>query len=153
MLKKNWFIRTIILIAVNVFLLSCSQNIQNHGHIPPTSETKTIRIGFDTKASVQELIGIPSTTGVLENKSWYYVGNTMKHYGWREPQEIKRTVVAIRFSESGVVENVEEFSLVDGQNIKISSRVTGKKIKDNTFLMQLMGSFGRVDIQEILQEK
>jgi hypothetical protein len=43
--------------------------------------------------------------------------------------------------------------LSDGQEIKISSRVTGITVKDNTFLMQLLGSFGRVDIPEILQEK
>lgn len=157
MLSKNWFfisfIRIIILASINVSLLSCSQVVQNHGHIPLTSELKMIRVGFDTKKSVQELIGRPSTTGVLRNKSWYYVSNTMKQYGWKEVKEIKRVVVAIRFSESGVVENIEQFSLVDGQDIKISSRVTGTKVKDNTFLMQLMGSFGRLDVPEMLQEK
>ena len=153
MLKKNWFIRTIILGTISVFLLSCSQNIQNHGHIPLNSELKSIEVGVDTKKSVQELIGRPSTTGVLQNKSWYYVGNTMQHYAWKEVKEIKRVVVAIRFSQSGVVENIERFSLTDGQDIKISSRITGRVVKDNTFLMQLLGSFGRVDIPEILQEK
>ena len=153
MLKKNWFIRTIILGIINVFLLSCSQNIQNHGHIPLSSELKAIEVGVDTKKSVQELIGRPSTTGVLQDKSWYYVGNTMQHYAWKEVKEIKRVVVAIRFSQSGVVENIEQFSLNDGQEIKISSRVTGTNVKDNTFLMQLMGSFGRLDVPGILQEK
>ena len=153
MLKKNWVIRTIILGTINVFLLSCSQNIQNHGHIPLSSELKAIEVGVDTKKTVQELIGRPSTTGVLQDKTWYYVGNTMLHYAWREVKEIKRVVVAIRFSESGVVENIEQFSLTDGQDVKISSRVTGRTVKDNTFLMQLLGSFGRVDIPEMLQEK
>ena len=153
MLKKNWFIRIIILGTINVFLLSCSQNIQNHGHIPLSSELKMIEVGVDTKKSVEELIGRPSTMGVLQNKSWYYVGNTMQHYSWREVKEIKRVVVAIRFSQSGVVENIEQFSLTDGQDVKISSRVTGRIVKDNTFLMQLLGSFGRVDIPEMLQEK
>jgi len=152
-LKKNWVIRTIILGTINVFLLSCSQNIQNHGHIPLSSELKAIEVGVDTKKSVQELIGRPSTMGILRNKSWYYVGNTMQHYAWREVKEIKRVVVAIRFSQSGVVENIEQFSLTDGQDIKISSRITGRIVKDNTFLMQLLGSFGRVDIPEMLQEK
>ena len=153
MLYKNWSIRTIILMAINVFFLSCSQNIQNHGHIPLKSELKMIKVGFDTKKSVEDLIGRPSTTGVLQNKSWYYVGNTMEHYAWKEVKEIKRVIVAIRFSESGVVENIEQFSLTDGQDIKISSRVTGTIVKDNTFLMQLMGSFGRINVQEMLQDK
>ena len=153
MLKKNWVIRTIILGTINVFLSSCSQNIQNHGHIPLSSELKAIEVGVDTKKSVQELIGRPSTMGVLQNKSWYYVGNTMQHYAWREVKEIKRIVVAIRFSQSGVVENIEQFSLTDGQDIKISSRITGRTVRDNTFLMQLLGSFGRIDIPEMLQDK
>ena len=77
----------------------------------------------------------------------------MQHYAWKEVKEIKRVVVAIRFSQSGVVENIERFSLTDGQEIQISSRITGRTVKDNTFLMQLLGSFGRVDIPEMLQEK
>jgi len=77
----------------------------------------------------------------------------MKHYAWKEVKEIKRVIVAIRFSESGVVENIEQFSLSDGQDIKISSRVTGTNVKDSTFLLQLMGSFGRLDVPDMLQDK
>jgi len=154
-LNKNWyfksFIRIIILVTITVPLLSCSENIQNHGHIPLTSELKMIRVGVDTKDSVQESIGRPSTKGVLQNNSWYYVSNTMKHYAWKEAKEIKRVVIAIRFSKSGIVENIEQFSLTDGNDIEISSRVTGTKVKDNTFLIQLLGSFGRLNVPEMLQ--
>ena len=68
----------------------------------------------------------------------------------KKPQEIKRVIIAISFTQAGLVENIERYSLSDGQEIKISSRVTRKKVKDNTFLRQLLGNFGRVDIPTAL---
>lgn len=125
---------------------SCSSVIQSHGHVPLNSDLEKIKVGIDNKKSIESLIGKPTTSSVLNNRDWYYIGSTMKHSGWKKPQEIKRVIIAISFTQAGVVENIERYSLSDGQEIKISSRVTRKKVKDNTFLRQLLGNFGRVDI-------
>ena len=125
---------------------SCSSVIQSHGHVPLNSDLEKIKVGIDNKKSIESLIGKPTTASVLNNQDWYYIGSTMKHSGWKKPQEIKRVIIAISFTQAGVVENIERYSLSDGQEIKISSRVTRKKVKDNTFLRQLLGNFGRVDI-------
>ena len=129
---------------------SCSSVIQSHGHVPLNSDLEKIKVGIDNKKSIESLIGKPTTAGVLNNRDWYYIGSTMKHSGWKKPQEIKRVIIAISFTQAGVVENIERYSLSDGQEIKISSRVTRKKVKDNTFLRQLLGNFGRVDIPTAL---
>tara|TARA_B110000008_G_scaffold87032_1_gene88908 strand:- start:390 stop:839 length:450 start_codon:yes stop_codon:yes gene_type:complete len=125
---------------------SCSSIIQSHGHVPLNSDLEKIKVGIDNKKSIESLIGKPTTASLLNNRDWYYIGSTMKHSGWKKPQEIKRVIIAISFTQAGVVENIERYSLSDGQEIKISSRVTRKKVKDNTFLRQLLGNFGRVDI-------
>ena len=125
---------------------SCSSVIQSHGHVPLNSDLEKIKVGIDNKKSIETLIGKPTTASVLNNQDWYYIGSTMKHSGWKKPQEIKRVIIAISFTQAGVVENIERYSLSDGQEIKISSRVTRKKVKDNTLLRQLLGNFGRVDI-------
>ena len=125
---------------------SCSSVIQSHGHVPLNSDLEKIKVGIDNKKSIESLIGKPTTSSVLNNRDWYYIGSTVKHSGWKKPQEIKCVIIAISFTQAGIVENIERYSLSDGQEIKISSRVTRKKVKDNTFLRQLLGNFGRVDI-------
>ncbi len=59
------------------------------------------------------------------------------------PKEIDRQVVAISFSDTGVVENVERFGLERGQVVPLSRRVTDTGVVDNTFLRQLLGNIGR----------
>ena len=59
------------------------------------------------------------------------------------PKEIEREVLAISFSEAGIVENIERFSLQDGNVVTLSRRVTDKTVNDNTFIRQLVGSIGR----------
>ena len=143
-------LRFLSLIFIFGLYSSCSSVIQSHGHIPLKSDLEKIKIGIDNKKFVKSLIGKPTTAGVLNNGDWYYIGSTMKHSGWKKPQEIKREIIAISFTPAGVVENIERFTLSDGQDIKISSRVTRKKVKDNTFLRQLIGNFGRVDVPTAL---
>ena len=69
----------------------------------------------------------------------------------RPPQEISREVLAITFTEAGVVENIERFGLEDGQVITISRRVTTANIKDQGFIKQLFGNVGGIDAASILQ--
>ncbi len=140
------------MLILSVLCMSCSAVIQNHGHIPLPSDLEKIKVGIDNKRSVQKLIGKPTTSGVLKNRSWYYIGSAVKHYGWKEPEEINRVVISITFNQSDVVENIQRFSLSDGQDIKISSRVTKKKIKDNNFIRQLLGNFGRIDLPSVIND-
>ena len=143
-------LKLLSLIFIFVLYSSCSSVIQSHGHVPLNSDIEKIKVGIDNKNSIESLIGKPTTTSVLDNRDWYYIGSTVKHSGWKKPQEIKRVIIAISFTQAGTVENIERYSLSDGQEIKISSRVTRKKVKDNTFLRQLLGNFGRVDIPTAL---
>ena len=143
-------LKLLSLIFIFVLYSSCSSVIQSHGHVPLNSDIEKIKVGIDNKNSIESLIGKPTTTSVLDNRDWYYIGSTMKHSGWKKPQEVKRVIIAISFTQAGIVENIERYSLSDGQEIKISSRVTRKKVKDNTFLRQLLGNFGRVDIPTAL---
>ena len=63
---------------------------------------------------------------------------------------IEREIVAISFDERGVVENIRELSLEDGQIVRLSRRVTETNIQEVTFLRQLLGNFGRINIGDAL---
>ena len=59
------------------------------------------------------------------------------------PQEIDRQVVAISFSDRGVVQNVERFGLEKGQVVPLTRRVTSSPVSDKSFIRQLLGNIGR----------
>lgn len=144
-------LRRLGLILGLLAVTACAPVYRNHGYAPPDNELSAVQVGVDTRETVAEKVGRPSASGLLNDVGWYYVESRWKHYGAREPQEIDRQVVAITFTESGTVANVERFGLERGQIVPLSRRVTESNIKGVGFLRQLLGSFGRLQASEMLE--
>ena len=132
-------------------LMGCAASFTNHGYAPTDTELQAITVGRDTRATVEAAIGRPSSTGVLKSSGWYYLSSRIKHFTYNQPKVIDRQLVAISFSNRGVVQNVERFTLNDGRVIALNRRVTTSGIKGFSFMRQLLQNIGNVDIGKALQ--
>ena len=133
-----------------VFIAACTNQDRKHGYVPDEADLEQIIVGVDTVDTVADLVGRPSTSGVLSDGGWYYVESKFRQYGPRENTEVDRTVVAISFDSDGVVENIERFGLEDGRVIAISRRVTDSNIKGVSFLRQLFGNIGNFAAEQFV---
>lgn len=131
---------------------ACSAVYRNHGYVPSDDELALVEVGKDTRETVAEKIGKPSAQGLLNDVGWFYVQSRFRHYGPLEPQEVERQVVAVNFTEAGVVSNIGRYGLQDGRVFEISRRVTETNIRGVTFISQLLGSLGRVSAGDLLGE-
>lgn len=131
-------------VAVSLTLSACAPTFQNHGYIPSQEELDLLAVGIDTRASVEESVGPPSSGGVLNDGGFYYVRSRLRTFGPTAPKEIERQILAISFDSAGVVSNIERFGLEDGQVIPLSRRVTDTAVSNQSFLRQLIGNIGRV---------
>ncbi len=123
---------------------ACTAKYQNHGYIPPKEDLDQITMGVDTRSSVADKIGTPASAGVLTNSGYYYVRSRKRALGPLANREIEREVLAISFSEAGIVQNIERFGLEDGRVVPLERRVTSSPVSNKTFLRQLLGSIGRI---------
>lgn len=133
------------------WLAACTNQDRKHGYVPSDEDLAQIVVGVDTKDTVGEVVGRPSTAGILSDGGWFYVASKFRAYGYRETREIEREVVSISFDEAGVVENIERFGLEDGKVIALSRRVTDSNIKGVTLLRQLFGSIGNFTADRLLK--
>ncbi len=129
---------TVVALAVS----ACTSIYRNHGYVPSEEELAEVTVGVDTRDSVAETIGVPAASGVLNEGGYYYVSTRMRHYGARAPQIVQRELVAISFTQAGVVENIERYGLEDGRVVALNRRVTESNVNNKTFLRQLLGSLG-----------
>lgn len=143
-------IRTGMCVFALLFVAACGNLDRKHGYVPSAADLEQIVVGVDTKDTVAELVGRPSTAGVLSDGGWYYVASKFRAYGLRERTEISREVLAISFDDDGVVENIERFGLEDGRVVALSRRVTESNIKGISFLRQLFGNFGNFAAENLL---
>lgn len=139
-------------LLVPLAVAGCSHVYRNHGYIPPEENLAQVEIGTTTQAELQGMIGHPSAQGLLAGSSWYYVGSRWEYFGAREPREVERRVLAIRFSEGGTVSNIETFGLERGRVVVLSQRVTDSGIEGSGLIRQLLGNIGRVQAGQLLND-
>jgi outer membrane protein assembly factor BamE (lipoprotein component of BamABCDE complex) len=138
------FCRYIAVAAVTVSLTACAATFTNHGYIPPQEDLDLLVVGVDTKSSVEDSVGSPSSGGVLNDGGYYFVRSRIRSFGPTAPKVVERQVLAISFDTAGVVTNIERFGLEDGNVVPIARRVTDSAVSNKTFLRQLLGNIGRI---------
>ena len=138
--------RTGVAVLVLVGLGACTTQYRNHGFVPPEDELQQIVPGVDTRASVEELIGVPTTSGVRNEGGYYYVASQVKHFAWQRPEVVDRTVVEISFTDAGVVENITTYGLEDGRVVPLTRRITRTRDGDISFVRKLFGNIGALNL-------
>ncbi|WP_439560908.1 outer membrane protein assembly factor BamE [Roseinatronobacter sp.] len=141
-----WILSPVLLLA----LVACSPVARFHGYAPDDVQLSEIEVGRDTRETVEQKIGRPGVSGVMEGSGWFYVQSDWIDEGWRPPVEVDRQIVAITFDSSDRVSNIERFGLEDGEIVPLSRRVTDTGPSGMSVLRQLMSNFGRFNPTQML---
>ncbi|WP_424986314.1 outer membrane protein assembly factor BamE [Microbulbifer sp. S227A] len=145
-------LRAAVLVVAGLAVAGCTAIYRDHGYVPTEEDLAKVTVGVDTRDTVAEAIGIPSVSGVLNESGYYYVSSRLRHYGASEPRVVERQLVAISFTQSGVVQNIERYGLEDGQVIVLNRRVTEASVGNATFLRQLLGNIGNFNPGAVIDE-
>ncbi len=141
--KRNHIKSAVIGLAL-VALAGCTAQYRNHGYAPSEEDLAAIAVGVDTRDTVREVVGAPSTDGLLSGGDYYYVRSRVRHFAYKRPEVIKRELLAISFDDTGVVQNIERFGLEDGRAVPLSRRVTDSSVTNKSFFRQLLGAIGQI---------
>lgn len=145
---RSWAAAAAILAAV-----ACSPIYESHGYAPSEAELRQLAVGGSGKGEVANAIGQPMVVNDRYGDSWFYVRSRFRIYGMEEAEVVDRSVVVVSFDESGIVSNVERYSLADGKAVALSRRVTETNLGRLNIVEQLLRSVGRVDPAAILAER
>ena len=130
-------------------LAACTAYFRNHGYVPLEEDLSQITVGVDTRDSVADLVGTPSSAGVLNDSGYYYVRSRVKHFAWQKPEVIERQVVAISFTNKGIVENIGRYTLQDGTVVPLARRIT-RNGQDVSFIKKILANVGRFSAADIV---
>lgn len=152
-MKTSVWVKTLVAFLGILLLSACAATLEDsHGYVPDQSLIDDVKIGIDTKETVGRLLGRPGTEGIVDDRGWYYVKSDYETLLWRAPVEVDREVVAVSFTDNGIVQNVERFGLENGQVVVLSRRVTTANTQGVGFLRQLFSNLGNFDAGDFLPE-
>jgi outer membrane protein assembly factor BamE (lipoprotein component of BamABCDE complex) len=124
-------------------LTACNMPVTQRGNLPKADAMAQIKAGVTDKATVQRLLGTPSTKPVFDANTWYYISRETKEIAFLNPEILDQQVVAIHFDESGIVNGIDRKGLHDAQVITPNPNATPAQGREFTFLEQLLGNFGK----------
>jgi len=131
----------------------CAPSVESHGFMPPPEVIERIQVGVDTRTTVQRTIGRPSTSGVFDQRGWYYVTTQIEHFAFYEPEVIDRRVLAIEFDQADRVAAVRQFGLEDGRVVDLETRTTPTHGRQLTILQQLLGNLGSLSGEDFFSDE
>lgn len=151
-MRSNPLRRTVVaLILGGVVLAGCAPTTNLHGYVPSPADVARVRPGVDTTETVLELLGRPSSAGLLSDSAWYYVQSTIENYTYNPPRVVNRMVLAVNYDTRGVVRSVERYGLEDGRVVNLTTRTTETGGRTLGVLEQLFGNLLNIDAEQMLQ--
>jgi outer membrane protein assembly factor BamE (lipoprotein component of BamABCDE complex) len=119
---------------------ACAPVVNQRGYLPDPVGEASLKIGADSKTSVQQRLGDPSIQAAMGGDAWYYISSTEKTIAFFDPRVESRFILAVEFDKDGHVADVHHYTLKDGHIVAFEKRETPAKGKELTFLQQLFNA-------------
>jgi outer membrane protein assembly factor BamE (lipoprotein component of BamABCDE complex) len=129
--------------AAAITAAACVPTVDQRGHLPEPDKLSQIHPGSTTRDEVVKILGTPSSTGVFDDKSWYYISRKTKQVAFFDPDVLDQQVYVVNFDGKGVVSSIDHKSLKDGREIAMAPGATPAPGRELTFLEQILGNIGR----------
>lgn len=129
--------------AIAIFslaLAACTPVVSQRGYLADPAGEASIKVGTDTKTTIQQRLGDPSTSATFGSDTWYYVSSVERQVAFFNPTITTRGVMAITFDKDGHVVELKHYGLKDGHVVAFESRITTVPGRELTFLQQLFNA-------------
>jgi len=124
-------------------LAGCVPNVDQRGNLPEPEKIAQIHPGSTTRDQVIKILGTPSSTGIFDDKHWYYISRKTKQVAFFDPDVLDQQVYIVNFDGQGVVRGVDHKELKDGREIEPAPGATPAPGRELTLVEQVLGNIGR----------
>ena len=131
--------------AACLVVMACTPVIDQRGYLPDPELESKIAVGDDTKTTIQQRLGYPSTEATFGNTAagsdaWYYISQTEKQVAFFTPTVQQRSILAVYFDKGETVQQVADYGLKDGVVVNYYKSETPARGKDLGLVEQLFGN-------------
>ena len=121
---------------------ACSPIESTHGFIADTPAVLNVQVGVDTRATVLQRLGTPTTTAAFDQTSWYYISSTEHRTAFFRPRTAEREVLVVRFDANDLVTAADRYGVERGRIIAYNEDATPTRGRELGLLEQIFGNVG-----------
>ena len=142
-LRKMPLAASVVVLVAAASLAGCAPTVDQRGNLPEPDKLAQIRPGQTTRDEVVKILGTPSSTGIFDEKNWYYISRRTKQVAFLDPDVLDQQVFIVNFDDKGVVRGIDHKELKDGREIEPAPGATPAPGRELTFVEQVLGNIGR----------
>ncbi len=135
----------VVVCVAGLMLSGCAKDINARGNLPPDEALTQLQPGEQTRQDVQLILGTPSHVASFGTETWYYISALTTQYAFYAVEELERDVYVLTFDERGILREVKNYGLEDGEEIQVVERETPTMGREFSLIEQLIGNLGRFD--------
>ncbi len=124
-------------------LSACSAIVDTRGNMLTQDQIAMIKPGVDDRDRVRRVLGSPTSTSAFDQSAWYYIARRTETTAFLTPNVVESQVVVVRFTDQGVVSEVERRGAEAAAEVEVSDRETPTAGNSDGILAQLFGNIGR----------
>ena len=133
-----------LLLLAGVAASACTPLRGHQGYIVDADLVNSIQPGVDNRASVQQVMGVPTVAGQFGQGDWYYVARDTRNMSYSQPKAVAQTTLRIRFNEAGTVTAIDKMGLEQVASISPYGKTTPTLGRERGFFEDLFGNIGTV---------
>lgn len=132
-----------LVLTATLALGACQRHINDLGYVPDPDQTARIKVGLQGRDEVREILGSPSSASTFTDDKWYYISKKIEWEAFFTPDTLDQKVLEVDFDKDGIVSEVRNYTLKDGEQIDPVTRVTPSPGRTLGFWEQLIGNIGK----------
>ncbi len=129
--------------CIALALVACTPRVDTRGHVATPGTVEKLEVGKQTRDDVVQLLGSPSTTATFDDETWYYISQRTETVAFYAPETVEQKVLALKFDKSGVLKDLQTYTLKDGKAVAMVGRQTPTAGKELTLIEQVFGNVGK----------
>lgn len=141
--KLKTTLKVSLVVGLAALTAACGNGRGVRGYIFDQELAGAITPGVDNRASVQATLGSPTIASTFDENTWYYVSTTVRIRPVFWPDAKEHRVMAVQFSDKGVVADVTNYDLEHMREITPVADKTPTKGKKLNIFQQLFLSVGQ----------
>jgi len=142
-LRKTTLRASVGAMLIGAVVAGCVPTLDKRGNLPEPDKLAQIHPGSTTRDQVAQILGTPSSTGVFDDKRWYYISRETKQVAFLDPDVLDQQVYIVNFDDRGIVRDIDHRGPKDGRDIAPAPGATPAPGRELTFLEQVLGNIGR----------
>src|SRR5271154_5080890 len=102
-------------LSAAVVLAGCATTVEQRGNLPPPDEIGQIHPGKTTKDEVAKILGTPSSVGVFDDNSWYYISRRTSQFSFLRPKRARQVVLYLHLKPQNRRKGFRQKDLKSGE--------------------------------------